>query len=54
MILVKHFKEHISMFFVAHLLEKDAVQRLGLFIMLLPIAISFLTSMIKWSHKFKP
>lgn len=35
------------MLVVANLLEKDAVQRLGLFIMLVPIIISFSISMIK-------
>lgn len=41
------FTYGLLMLVVAHLLEKDAVQRLGLFIMLMPIIISFSTSMIK-------
>ena len=41
------FTYGLLMLVVAHLLEKDAVQCLGLFIMLLPIIISFSTSMIK-------
>lgn len=41
------FTYGLLMFVVANLLEKDAVQRLGLFIMFLPIIISFSTSMIE-------
>lgn len=41
------FTYGLLMLVVANLLEKDAVQRLGLFIMLIPIIISFSTSMVK-------
>lgn len=47
------FTYGLLMLVVAHLLEKDAVQRLGLFIMLLPIIISFSTSMIKENKSHK-
>lgn len=41
------FTYGLLMLVVANVLEKDAIQRLGLFIMLIPIIISFLTSMVK-------
>ena len=41
------FTYGLFMLLVANVLEKYVVQRLGLFIMLMPIIISFLTSMIK-------
>lgn len=41
------FTYGLLMLVVANLLEKDAVQRLGLFIMLIPIIISFSIFMVK-------
>ena len=41
------FTYGLLMLEVANLLEKNVVQRLGLFIMLIPIIISFSTSMVK-------
>ena len=47
------FTYGLLMLAIANLLEKDAVQRLGLFIMLMPIIISFSTSMVKENKSHK-